>query len=159
MKLSMLAEDPTLMTMFNQLVLGGEAPKTWQESEFWEVYKNMGAAIQTDIQSESSQRRGIQNKPFQLARNRNPATQKWEYALNAEDCRRLLIEYPDLEEAYDHQVSVADDECQEQNQRFWTEFLQKNLEYQTIPFGGNNPVYVPGLTDEKDYEDTYIHNQ
>ncbi len=54
MKLSMLAEDPTLMTMFNQLVLGGEAPKTWHESEFWEVYKNMGAAMQTDIQSESS---------------------------------------------------------------------------------------------------------
>ena len=27
--------------------------------------------------------------------------------------------------------------------------MQKNLEYQTIPFGGNNPVYVPGFTDEK----------
>jgi hypothetical protein len=45
MKLSMLAEDPSLMQMFNQLVIGGEQPKTWQESEFWEVYKNLGQAL------------------------------------------------------------------------------------------------------------------
>lgn len=89
---------------------------------------------------------------------RNPATQKWDYNLTTEDCQRLLIEYPELEEAYDQAVCIdgADGSV---NKEFWLEFLKTNLQYQTIPFGGNNPVFVPGVTDEKDYEDTYIHNQ
>lgn len=41
---------------------------------------------------------------------------------------------------------------------FWSEFLEKNLKYQTEPFSGNNPIFVPFITDEKDYEDKYVHN-
>jgi hypothetical protein len=55
-------------------------------------------------------------------------------------------------------VSI-DDTNLEANQTFWENFLKLNLKYQTVPFGGHNPVFVPGVTDEKDYEDTYIHNQ
>ena len=45
------------------------------------------------------------------------------------------------------------------NSEFWTEFLKKNLQYQTGPFGGNNPVFIPFKTDEQKYEDKYIHNE
>ena len=36
----------------------------------------------------------------------------------------------------------------ESNRRFWTEFMKKNLKYQTAPFGGNNPIYIPYETIE-----------
>ena len=42
---------------------------------------------------------------------------------------------------------------------FWEEFLKKNLAFKTEIFGGSNPLFIPFLTDEKDYEDRYIHNQ
>lgn len=45
-----------------------------------------------------------------------------------------------------------------QEKDFWEEFLKKNLAFRTEIFGGNNPLFVPYLTDEKDYEDRYIHN-
>lgn len=41
---------------------------------------------------------------------------------------------------------------------FWEEFLKKNLANRTEIFGGNNPLFIPYATDEKDYEDRYIHN-
>ena len=37
--------------------------------------------------------------------------------------------------------------------------MQKNLEFKTELFKGVNPVYIPYFTDQKDYEDKYIHNQ
>lgn len=45
------------------------------------------------------------------------------------------------------------------NEDFWAEFLAKNLVYQTEPFGGNNPLFIPFRTEVKDYEDNYVHNQ
>ena len=42
---------------------------------------------------------------------------------------------------------------------FWLEFLDKNFKYKTEIFGGNNPLFIPYKTDEKSYEDKYIHNQ
>ena len=39
------------------------------------------------------------------------------------------------------------------------EFLEKNLAYQTEPFRGNNPVFVPIVTNKADYEDQYWQNQ
>lgn len=44
-KLSALAEDPNLMQLFSQLVINEDQPKTWQEHEFWEVYKQLAANI------------------------------------------------------------------------------------------------------------------
>ncbi len=42
---------------------------------------------------------------------------------------------------------------------FWEEFMKKNLEFKTELFSGVNPVFIPYSTDQKDYEDKYIHNQ
>ena len=42
---------------------------------------------------------------------------------------------------------------------FWQEFLEKNLKYQTVPAGGNNPVFIPFVTNEQTYEDKYVHNE
>lgn len=53
-------------------------------------------------------RRGIQNKPLLLSRKQNPAMEKIDYILTEEDCQRLLIEYPELEEEYDTRVSMND---------------------------------------------------
>lgn len=43
-------------------------------------------------------------------------------------------------------------------QAFWREFLIKNNKFQTIAFGGNNPLFVPFTTIEKDYDEIYINN-
>jgi len=32
------------------------------------------------------------------------------------------------------------------------------LGYQTLPFGGNNPVFIPYETEEQKYEERYIYN-
>ena len=45
------------------------------------------------------------------------------------------------------------------NEEFWQEFLEKNLAFQTEPFRGCNPIYIPRVTDAKEYEDRYVHNQ
>ena len=37
------------------------------------------------------------------------------------------------------------------NHEFWSEFLKKNLKYQTEPFGGNNPCFIPYVTNEQHY--------
>ena len=44
-------------------------------------------------------------------------------------------------------------ESQFTEEEFWSEFLKKNNKYQTIIFGGNNPMFKPGTTDEKVYLD------
>ena len=41
---------------------------------------------------------------------------------------------------------------------FWKEFLMKNNKYQTVVFGGNNPIFVPFTTDEKEYDEIYVNN-
>ena len=86
-----------------------------------------------------------------------------DYTLSKNDCHRLLLEYQDLNAAYEQTVRI-DNSSQDirqdwkTNEEFWTEFLNKNLLYQTEPFGGNNPLFVPFRTEEKDYEDRYVHN-
>ena len=45
------------------------------------------------------------------------------------------------------------------NEEFWKLFLENNLKFQTEPFRGNNPIFIPMMTDPKEYEDRYIHNQ
>jgi hypothetical protein len=43
-KLSMLADDSNLMSLFNKFVLEcNDVKLAWQEAEFWEVYKNINA--------------------------------------------------------------------------------------------------------------------
>jgi len=37
-------------------------------------------------------------------------------------------------------------------------FLKKNNKYRTIVFGGNNPIFIPGHTDEKLYDEMYVNN-
>ena len=56
-------------------------------------------------------------------------------------------------DAYQQQVKLMS------NEEFWQEFLEKNLAFQTEPFRGCNPIYIPRVTDAKDYEDRYVHNQ
>ena len=41
------------------------------------------------------------------------------------------------------------------NEEFWQEFLEKNLAFATEPFRGNNPIFIPRVTDAKSYEDKY----
>jgi len=36
--------------------------------------------------------------------------------------------------------------------------MKKNNKYSTILFNGNNPVYVPFLTDDKLYDEVYVNN-
>jgi hypothetical protein len=50
------------------------------------------------------------------------------------------------------------------SKNFWDRFLEKNHEYQTEPFGGNNPPYIPQLpsnerTYMENYEGRYKNNQ
>jgi hypothetical protein len=73
--------------------------------------------------------------------------------LEESDCKRLLLEFPYLKESYESKVPLNMSES-----KFWLEFLKKNLQYKTEIFGGNNPVFVSFKSDEKDYEDKFIHN-
>ncbi len=41
---------------------------------------------------------------------------------------------------------------------FWSEFLKQNYKKQTEIFGGNNPIFIPFVTDETHYDDQYIVN-
>jgi len=41
---------------------------------------------------------------------------------------------------------------------FWDKFLKANYMYKTEIYDGRNPLFVPFKTNEKDYEDKYIHN-
>jgi hypothetical protein len=97
---------------------------------------------------------GISNRPFLLIPRQNVATQKTQYSLEESDCIRLLKEFPELRLSYDAKVPLKVSE-----REFWEEFLKKNLENRTEIFGGNNPLFIPYVTNENDYEDRYIHNQ
>jgi hypothetical protein len=56
--------------------------------------------------------------------------------------------------AYESSAHITADD----NSDFWQIFLEKNLQYQTAPFGGNNPVFVPNVTDARQYEEKYVEN-
>lgn len=45
------------------------------------------------------------------------------------------------------------------NLNFWRTFSEKNIEYSTVLFGGNNPIFIPGVTEIHDYEAQYIENR
>jgi hypothetical protein len=62
-----------------------------------------------------------------------------------------------LLQAYEQFVKI--DSKADENAKFWEDFLVHNLQYQTTPFGGHNPIFVPYLTDQKDYEEEFMHNQ
>lgn len=83
----------------------------------------------------------------------NVSTQKTEFSLEENDCKRLLKEFPDLAYSYEARVPLR---CKERD--FWDEFLKKNFQFKTEIFGGNNPIFIPFSTDTKNYEDLYIHN-
>ena len=57
--------------------------------------------------------RGIQNQPLVLSKKQNNKTQKTDYTLTKEDCKRLLREYPELKSAYELYVKM---EFQEDNE-------------------------------------------
>ena len=71
----------------------------------------------------------------------------------------MLLEYPELLEAYERQVPTGINSTVGMNQTFWCTFLEKNIEYSTVPFGGNNPIFIPGVTDIHEYEGHYMDNQ
>lgn len=71
---------------------------------------------------------------------------------------RLINEYPELRDAYDNNVYMMNSkepkrESQFTQEEFWEEFLKKNNQHQTIVFGGNNPLFLPGTTNETEYYD------
>lgn len=72
-----------------------------------------------------------------------------------EQAKRLLIEYPQLNEAYQSKVPTM---STLQEQDFWKEFLMKNNKYQTEIFGGNNPLFIPSVTDEMVYDEIYVND-
>lgn len=43
-------------------------------------------------------------------------------------------------------------------QDYWKEFLLMNKKFDTLVFGGNNPLFIPHKTNEGDYEDNYVNN-
>lgn len=45
------------------------------------------------------------------------------------------------------------------SRQFWSEFLKKNLNFQTEPFGGNNPVFIPFESNEQTFEEKYFSNE
>lgn len=67
-----------------------------------------------------------------------------------------MKEIPKLKDAYDKVVIAGSEKT---NEQFWDEFLKKNMQFKTEIFKGMNPVFIPYSTNEKEYEDRYIHNQ
>lgn len=121
------------------------------EKEFWassEIPDQTSVAL-----AAMHQAAGISNKPFFLIPRQNVITQKTEFSLEENDCKRLLKEFPLLNQSYETRVPIRSNE-----KEFWDEFLKKNFEYKTEIFGGNNPIFIPFTTDAKNYEDIYIHN-
>lgn len=53
--------------------------------------------------------RGVSNQPLRLTRRQNNQTQKIDYQLTQEDCRRLLLEYSELNTAYELLVKMDTD--------------------------------------------------
>jgi hypothetical protein len=80
-------------------------------------------------------------------------SQKTEFSLEPSDCQRLLQEFPDLQASFETRVPLKSTEGE-----FWQVFLSKNFQYNTEIFLGNNPIFVPFKTDERNYTDKYIHN-
>ena len=69
-----------------------------------------------------------------------------------------MLEYPELNQAYELQVKMGDKDIMEKESlSFWNRFLEKNHHYQTEPFGGTNPIYIPqpDAELEKKYETDY----
>ena len=53
-----------------------------------------------------SQVRGVSNFPLRLTNRKNNQTKKIDWQLTREDCRRLLLEYPELNSAYELNVKM-----------------------------------------------------
>ena len=53
-----------------------------------------------------SQVRGVSNFPLRLTDRKNNQTKKIDWQLTREDCRRLLLEYPELNSAYELNVKM-----------------------------------------------------
>jgi len=151
-------EKPAILEKFRDLVIKGEE-EGWEDDDFWNVFKTQDKSeqpVEKLIQ-------GVTNRPLILRRKQNTSTQMIDYTLTRDDCQRLLLEYPDLNSAYEQTVKIDPSTLEgrdewKTNDEFWAEFLSKNLLYQTEPFGGNNPLFIPYRTEEKDYEDRYVHN-
>ena len=59
--------------------------------------------------------RGVSNFPLRLTDRKNNQTKKIDWRLTKEDCRRLLLEYPELNSAYELHVKM-DAEGEEQSE-------------------------------------------
>lgn len=80
-----------------------------------------------------------------------------ELCINKSQVLRLINEYPELRDAFENNVHMNPNEPKRESQftqeEFWEEFLKKNNQHQTIVFGGNNPLFLPGTTNETEYYD------
>mmetsp|Transcript_21671 Transcript_21671/g.29042 ORF Transcript_21671/g.29042 Transcript_21671/m.29042 type:complete len:89 (-) Transcript_21671:1563-1829(-) len=66
-----------------------------------------GDQVKENDQKESMVR-GVANFPLRLTRRQNNKTKKVDWSLTKDDCRRLLLEYPDLNAAYELHVKMDD---------------------------------------------------
>ena len=84
---------------FAEVVLGDDEAEKLCEDEFWEVYAT--GHIEEEKVTQQIQMRGVQNRPLVIQAKQNIQTQKRDYTLTEDDCRRLLNEYPELNAAYE----------------------------------------------------------
>lgn len=95
----------------------------------------------------------------------NLQTNKPDLRIDRDKMRRVLLEYREVRQAFEENVPVnTTDETshsalRQYEEEFWTEFLKKNNKYQTVIFGGINPIFVPYKTNEKKYIDRFYGNE
>jgi len=135
---------------------GGLSSGFMSEDRFWEI--NQEAIVDEIGMSQfqylaqnkllRNQQTGVQNLPLLFVPEQNIQTNTPELTMRKEEAERLLREHVELREAYESRdfFKVSDKE-------FWREFLVKNNQFQTLVFGGNNPIFIPFFTNEKEYED------
>jgi len=69
------------------------------------------------------------------------------------DQDKLLEKFKELRSRFDSCVPSAMSEA-----GFWELFLKKNHEKNSELFGGRNPIFIPGHTDECVYDQTFLQN-
>ena len=160
LKLDILSRKKHLSDLFLEQVQNPDAQKrTFTEEEFW---RNNEAAIIDEIGQSHFQQflkfkflqnpvSGLENRPILFIPEQNIKENVPDLKINKAQAQRLIYEFADLRQAYESKPNRQSEE------EFWSEFLKMNNKYQTIVFGGNNPLFIPGVTDEMKYDEVYVN--
>ena len=76
------------------------------EQDFWKIHTE-DQTIDSDLKMTESEHQGIKNQPLLIKGFKNQKTQKIDYSMTQEDCNRLLLEYPELNQAFQLQVKMS----------------------------------------------------